>query len=470
MPRPGALKFPLGAFRLISLSKMPARWYGLLVLVVVGLAGCSRPANQFAGANVDYWTCGMHPSVHSKTPGKCPICGMDLVPVASQKRDESKPPNSGQQADAQAVFRQSRGSEELSSGDNVTLSKLREFTVPVQRQQQIGVTYAEVRRSHVRFDLRSVGTLEVDQAQIFECVTRVDGYVEELQVTSPGERVVVGQPLMTIYSPDLRSPEQELLNLLKVQVNGSVGAASMDQLIDAARRRLQLLNVSPNQISELERTGLPTDRLVLQSPFDGVVSEAPMKIGMSVKRGDKLMSVLNLSRLWLWANFYENEVVLLQEGQPVTVALPAFPNRSFAGKIGAISPTIDSVKRTAVVRVDIPNPDGRLRPGMYANVVTEIDAGEALTIPFDSVLPTGSRMLAFVDKGSGKLEPRFIQVERQFVDLADPNQERYYQVTGGLKEGERVVSSANFLIDAEAQIQGVFKDFGDNTLSIGGGR
>jgi Cu(I)/Ag(I) efflux system membrane fusion protein len=293
--------------------------------------------------------------------------------------------------------------------------------------------------------------------------------VEELRVTSPGERVVVGQPLMTIYSPDLRSPEQELVNLLKVQVNGSVGAASMDQLIDSARRRLQLLNVSPNQISELERTGLPTDRLVLQSPFDGVVSEAPMKVGMSVKRGDKLMSVLNLSRLWLWANFYENEVGLLQEGQAVTVTLPAFPNRSFAGKIGVISPTIDSVKRTAMVRIDIPNPDGRLRPGMYANVVAEIDAGEALTIPFDSVLPTGSRMLAFVDKGSGKLEPRFIQVERQFVDLADPNQERYYQVTGGLQEGERVVSSANFLIDAEAQIQGVIKDFRDDTTPAAGG-
>ena len=449
---------------------MTASWCSLLVLIGVGLAGCSKPASQFTGADVDYWTCGMHPSVHSKTPGKCPICGMDLVPVVSQKKDASRPLNTGQQADAQATLRQSGASKELSAeGDNVVLSKLREFIVPVQRQQQIGVTYAEVRRRRVRLDLRSVGTLEVDQAQIFECVTRVDGYVEELQVTSPGERVVVGQPLMTIYSPDLRSPEQELVNLLKVQVNGSVGAASMDQLIDSARRRLQLLNVSPNQISELERTGLPTDRLVLQSPFDGVVSEAPMKVGMSVKRGDKLMSVLNLSRLWLWANFYENEVGLLQEGQAVTVTLPAFPNRSFAGKIGVINPTIDSVKRTAMVRIDIPNPDGRLRPGMYANVVAEIDAGEALTIPFDSVLPTGSRMLAFVDKGSGKLEPRFIQVERQFVDLADPNQERYYQVTGGLQEGERVVSSANFLIDAEAQIQGVIKDFRDDTTPAAGG-
>jgi Cu(I)/Ag(I) efflux system membrane fusion protein len=155
---------------------MTASWCSLLVLIGVGLAGCSKPANQFTGADVDYWTCGMHPSVHSKTPGKCPICGMDLVPVVSQKKDASRSLNTGQQADVQATFRQSRASKELSAeGDNIILSKLGEFIVPVQRQQQIGVTYAEVRRRRVRLDLRSVGTLEVDQAQIFEYVTRVDG-------------------------------------------------------------------------------------------------------------------------------------------------------------------------------------------------------------------------------------------------------------------------------------------------------
>lgn len=186
-----------------------------------------------------------------------------------------------------------------------------------------------------------------------------------------------------------------------------------------------------------------------------------MKVGMGVKSGDKLMTVLDLSRLWLWASFYENELGLLREGQTVTVDLPAFPSRSFAGKISLISPMIDPIKRTATVRIDVPNTDGQLRPGMYANVSAEIDVGEGLTIPFDAVLPTGSRMLVFVDKGSGKLQPRFVQVGRQFVDIAGPNRERYYQVTGGLQEGERVVSSANFLIDAEAQLQGAVKDFGE---------
>jgi Cu(I)/Ag(I) efflux system membrane fusion protein len=399
---------------------------GLLILLLALIVACSKPAKQVVSAHVDYWTCTMHPSVHSESLGKCPICGMDLVPVTLRKEELSRP---------------------------------NEFIVPVQRQQQIGVTYAEVRRRHMLMDIRSVGTLDVNQAQIFECVTRVDGYIEELRVTSPGERVVVGQPLMAIYSPELRAPEQELVNLLKVQVNGGVTPASMDVLITSARRRLQLLNVNPIELSELERTGQPTDRLVFRSAFDGVVSEAPMKVGMGVKQGDKLMSVINLSNLWLWANFYENEVGCLHEGQPLTISVPALPNRSFEGRIAVISPTIDPVKRTAIVRIDIPNPDGQLRPGMFANVVAEIDAGEGLTIPFDSVLPTGLRMLAFVDKGSGRLEPRFIQVGRSFVDLTDPHQERYYQVAGGLQEGERIVSSANFLIDAEAQVDGAVKDF-----------
>jgi membrane fusion protein, copper/silver efflux system len=402
-------------------------WRGLFILVVLVVAACSKPANQLAIAQVDYWTCAMHPSVRSGTPGKCPICGMDLIPVTHREAELSSPG---------------------------------EFIVPVQRQQQIGVTYAEVRRRQMQFDARSVGTLEVNQAQIFECVSRVDGYIEEIRVTSPGERVIVGQPLMTIYSPDLRAPEQELINLLKVQTNGGVTPASMNQLIDLARRRLKLLNVGSNEISELERTGQPTDQLLIRSAFEGVVSEAPMKVGMSVTHGDKLMTVLNSSDLWLWANFYENEIGLLQEGQSSTVTLPALPNRSFEGKIAVISPTIDPVKRTGMVRIDIPNLDGQLRPGMYANVIVKIQVGEGLTIPFDSVLPTGLRMLAFVDKGFGRLEPRFIQVGREFVDLTDSTQRRYYEITGGLEEGERVVSSANFLIDAEAQVQGALKDFG----------
>lgn len=411
----------------------PTACRALLILWLVALAACSKRGDQ-GNSLVDYWTCGMHPSIHAKAPGKCPICGMDLVPVIKPERALSDSANMGQ-------------------------SQGREFLIPVERQQRIGVAYAEVEPRRIRFELRAVGTLEADQGQIFECVGRLDGYIEGLQVTSPGERVTADQPLMTIYSPDLRAPQQELINLLKAEAGGSAPPASMDSLIDLARRRLHFLNVGDSEIAELERTGQPTDHLLLRSPYDGVVSEAPMTVGMGVRRGDKLMTIVNLSRLWLWVNFYENEVGLLHEGLPVTVVLPAFPGLKFEGRIGAINPSIDPVKRTATARVDVPNLGWQLRPGMYADVIVSIDAGEELAIPFDSVLPTGSRMLVFVDKGSGRLEPRFIQVGQQFVDSADPIQRRYYQLIAGLRQGERIVSSANFLIDAEAQIEGVLEDF-----------
>jgi membrane fusion protein, copper/silver efflux system len=415
------------------------RW---LILWVAALAACSKPSDR-TDNSIDYWTCGMHPSVHARASGKCPICGMDLVPVMKAK---------------QGVYALA----------NMDQSRRREFSIPIERQQRVGVTYAKVESRRIRFGIRGVGTLEADQGQIFECVARVDGYIEDLQITSPGERLSAGQPLLTIDSQDLRAPQQELINLLKAQAGGTAPSVSMKQLINLAERRLQLLGMAESDISELERFGQPTDRLVLRSPCDGVVSEAPMKVGMGVNRGDKLITALNLSHLWLWANFYEDEIRLLHEGLPVTVVLAAFPDRKIEGEIGAIDPSIDLVKRTTRVRVDVPNPDGQLRPGMYANVVVNIDAGEELAIPSDSVLPTGSRMLVFIDKGSGKLEPRFVQVGRLFVDPEDPSQTRYYLLTAGLREGERVAVGGNFLIDAEAQIQGVVKDFGDTPTAAAG--
>ena len=243
----------------------------------------------------------------------------------------------------------------------------------------------------------------------------------------------------------------------------------MDQLIDLARRRLQLLNVGPTEISELERTRQPTDRLVFRSAFRRYRERGADEgwHGRETRRqADDACSIYRVCGSG--RTFTRMRLDFCERANRVTVSLPALPNRSFEGRIVVISPTIDPVKRTAMVRIDIPNPDGQLRPGMFANVVAEIDAGEGLTIPFDAVLPTGLRMLAFVDRGSGSLEPRFIQVGREFVDLTDPNQDRYYQITGGLKEGERIVSSANFLIDAEAQVQGAVRDFGAEPSPVPG--
>jgi membrane fusion protein, copper/silver efflux system len=442
-------------------QRPPSAGCSLLILILVGLGACFKPVNPVESANVDYWTCATHPSVRSQNSGKCPICGMDLISVMRQTRESGSPINGRPSGDSLATDEQAGSKRTSAKGDNIDNSKPRQFFVPTERQQQFGVTYTEARRRHMRLRIRSVGALDVDQAQIFECVAHVDGYIDALQVASPGERVTVGQALMAINTPDLRSSEQELVSLLRVRESGNVPQADLTRLIDSARRRLERMNFSPDQISELERTQQPTDLLVVHSPCEGIVSQAPMKVGTGVKHGDKLMVLLNLSRLWLWASFYENEVDLLKEGEPMTVVFPALANRSFEGKIRVIAPTVDPVKRTTLVRIDIPNPDDQLRPGIYANVTADIDAGEGLTIPFDSVLPTGSQTLVFVDRGFGKLAPRVIHVGRQVFESGNENKERYYQIIDGLQEGERIASDGNFLIDAESQVQGALRNFGE---------
>jgi RND family efflux transporter MFP subunit len=448
---------------------MKACFYSILVILSVALlpvmlSSCSKPANQKAAdADVDYWTCTMHPSVHSKDPGKCPICSMDLVPV----KKNTAPKNETKTAATNSGTTQSMGDMNMGSsmGDKnmgpsaKAQGESTEFTVPVERQQQLGVTYATVTKRPIQFSIRSVGILESDTSKTFDYVARVDGYVQELKVTSPGQDVLRGQPLLTIYSPDLRSTEQELVNLLNDRDRGGTTRASNDQLIEASKRRLKLWNVSDQEIGELEKSRKPSDQLVLRSPFDGVVNEVMTRPGMNVKMGDKLVSVLDLSTLWVWAEFYENEIGLLKKGQSIDVSLPALPNQTFRGQIAVINPTIDAMKRTSRVRIDIPNAKSVLRPGMYANAEVKIDGGEGLTIPVQAALPTGERMLVFLDRGEGRLLPRYVQVSRSFTTFDGQEQGSYYQVVNGLREGDRIVVSANFLIDAESQVQGALKDW-----------
>ncbi|MEY2605005.1 MAG: rane fusion protein copper/silver efflux system [Verrucomicrobiota bacterium] len=440
---------------------MKTRFYPIFTILSIGLlvafvlSGCSKPAGKTAAdADVDYYTCTMHPSVHSKDPGKCPICSMDLVPVIKKVSNETKATENS----SGMTGNSSMGSMPMSS-PNQEVGKSSEFTVPVERQQQIGVTYATVTKRPIQLSIRSVGMLEPDTSNMFDYVARVDGYVQELKVNSPGQDVSQGQPLITIYSPDLRSTEQELVNLLNDRDRSGTSRVSNDQLIDATKRRLKLWNVSDQEIAELEKSRKPSDQLVLRSPFDGVVGEVMTHPGMNVKMGDKLVSVLDLSNLWVWAEFYENEIGLLKRGQQIDVSLPAFPNQTFQGQIAVINPIIDAAKRTARVRIDIPNAKAQLRPGMYANVEVKINGGEGLTIPVQAALPTGERMLVFLDRGQGKLLPRYVQVGRSFTTFDGQQERSYYQVMNGLQEGDRIVASANFLIDAESQVQGALKDW-----------
>ena len=411
------------------MKSIPLKLFVLAMLL--SSPACSR-SKLSKPPDVDYYTCTMHPSVHAEAPGKCPICGMDLVPV--MKKDSGA------------------GSPAQTSPTGGTASG-HEFVVPVERQQQIGVTYATVKRAPLHHTIRAVGAVETDLQRHWAFVARVDGYVKELFVPSAGQLVEKDAALLSIYSPELLTTERELVMLLRMhdQAKSKDARVTPERLIASAESRLRQWNITDEQIAELEQKRAPSEALTFRSPFRGVVQEVPARQGANVKVGDRLIDIADLSVVWVTAEFYESELSMLKTGQSVTVTTGSYPNDPFEGQVAVINPFLEQEKRTAKVRINIPNPDFKLRPGMYANVELGMDMGEGLVVPASAVMPTGSREIAFVDKGGGKLEPRVVQLGEQIGD--------HYEVKSGLAEDERVVASANFLIDAESKVQGALADF-----------
>ena len=202
----------------------------------------------------------------------------------------------------------------------------------------IGVTYAAAERRPLEATLRTVGIVEPETQRVFEYVARVDGYVDKLAVSSPGQMVKDGEVLLTIYSPDLLATQQELLEMLRT-------SGSSDRLVESAKRRLKLWNVSEDEIDQLLKTRKASEFLTLRSPFDGIVGSVSVKPGMSVKVGDRLIGLMDLSAVWLWAEFYENELPLLSTGQKIKITVPAFDDEEFGGEIAVIEPSLDPIKR-----------------------------------------------------------------------------------------------------------------------------
>ena len=319
-----------------------------------------------------------------------------------------------------------------------------------ERQQLIGVKFGTVEMKPLEKIIRTVGRIDYDEKRIVTVSLKIGGWIEDLYVDFTGRFVRKGEPLLSIYSPELVSTQEEYLVALQAKKSLIKSpfpevAGSGDSLAESAKRRLKLWDISDDQIKALEESGQVKKTLILHSPSSGFVLEKSAYKGMNVMPGMALYKLADLSIVWLYADIYEYELPFIRLGQQASIQLSYTPGETFTGKAIYIYPSLNPETRTAKVRFEIPNSHERLKPEMYANVEIKVHLGQKLTVPEGAIIDTGLRQLAIVDKGSGYFEPREVKVGSKM--------EGYYEVIKGLKAGERVVTSANFLIDSESKLK-----------------
>lgn len=324
-----------------------------------------------------------------------------------------------------------------------------------ERQQMIGVRTGTVERRRLAKTVRANGRVDYDEKRLATISPKVGGWIEELYVDFTGAAVKKGAPLLTLYSPELVSTQEEYLAALAARRQLSSSpypevARSGEALVESARRRLKLWDISEAQVRALEETREVRRTMTLYSPYEGFVLEKMAFRGMRVDPGMALFRLADLSVVWVIADVYEYELPFIRLGQPATVQLTHLPGERFTGKATYIYPSLDPRTRTARVRVEIPNRGGRLKPEMYAEVVIQFDLGTRLAVPESAVIDTGIRQMAILDKGQGYFQPREIKTGAR-VD-------GYIEVLEGLAPGDRIVTSANFLIDSESKLREAMGD------------
>ena len=379
------------------------------------------PAGKPAERKVLYWYDPMHPAYKADKPGIAPDCGMQLVP---------------------------KYADEAEAASHLPAGTVR---ITPEKQQLIGVRTATVQREHLTRTLRTVGKVTFDETRVAHIHTKVTGYIEEVFVDFVGKSVKKGDPLFTIYSPELVSTQQEYLIALRGKKYLSDGpypefSASADSLVRAARERLRLWDVSEEVVQTLEKDGKVQRTVTIYSPASGVVTErAAYHHGRYVTPETDLYTIVDLSTAWVLADVYEYEVPYVQVGQTAAMRLSYYSGKTYTGKITYIYPTLDPKTRTVKVRLEFPNPDFELKPDMFADVELAIDYGTHVAVPQEAVLDAGTEQVVFVAHPGGYFEPRKIQ--------PGPRVDDRVVVLGGLRPGETIVTSGNFLIDSESRLK-----------------
>ena len=324
------------------------------------------------------------------------------------------------------------------------VSGLAGVKIDAQRQQLIGLRTAQVTRGLISGDWRTVGRVAVDETRVRKINVKVDGFVEKLFVDYTGKLVHRGDPLFSLYSPDLFSAEQEYLVALRTRQQ-LAGSPAGEDLVASARRRLELWDIPKPELEALEQTRTAHRTLTLTSPISGVVTAKSIVQGSRLTTGETPFEITDLSEVWVLADAHESDLPRVRLGTPVTLTLEAVPNRTFTGKASFIEPVLDPKTRTVKVRLAFANPRGELRPEMFGDVVFHSRPHQGLRVPVDSVIDSGDRKVVFVALGDGRFEPRQVIAGDLAGDLLE--------VTQGLEAGEQVVAGASFLVDSESQLK-----------------
>jgi Cu(I)/Ag(I) efflux system membrane fusion protein len=320
-----------------------------------------------------------------------------------------------------------------------------------RQQQLIGITTAPVERKEVTRTVRAVGTVVPDERRVYLVHSKVNGWIDRLYVDSTGQPVAAGQPLLSIYSPEVYATQEEYL--VASEAARELGASESEEvtwgaeaLREAAERRLEYWDVRPGEVERLVESGRPLKALTVRSPYGGYVLNKHAQIGMYVQPGMPLYTVADLSRVWLEADIYEYEIPFVKVGQRVEITLPYYPAEPLEGTVKFIYPFLNAKSRTIRLRLDVANPGLKLKPDMFADISIQQELGEQLVVPAEAVLDSGEHKIVFVAHEGGHFEVRDVTVAAKVDD--------YYIVAAGLEEGEEVVASGNFLLDSESRIKG----------------